>query len=113
MFSAVFTTAGVPALATLARLDITEIGRLSPGLLVCDVDALEVSPIEFLRQLRFVLPECLIVVYTGSVIQTWGLECHLAGANCLLAKTSSEANLALGIRRALRSGCYTDPRFAA
>jgi DNA-binding NarL/FixJ family response regulator len=113
MFSAVFTAAGEPALATLARLDVTELGRLAPDLLVCDIDALKVSPLEFLRQVRFVLPECMIAVYTGSEKQAWSLECQLAGANCLLSKASSEADLAKGIRGALRSGCYTDPRFAA
>jgi len=66
-----------------------------------------------LRRIRFVLPECVIAVYTGVMDRTWTRACHLAGANCLLSKDSSERDLAAGLRGALASGCYTDPRFAA
>ena len=113
MFSAVFKAAGAPALATLARLDVTELGRLAPDLLVCDVDELDVDPLEMLRRIRFVLPDCMIAVYTGVMKRTWGRACHLAGANCLLSKDSDERDLSEGLRGALQSGCYTDPRFAS
>ena len=113
MFGAVFKAAGELPLATLARLDVSELGRLLPDVLVCDVDATEKDPLELLRQIRFVLPECLIAVYTSSTERTWLVACHLAGANCLLSKGSDERQLSNGLRSALRSGCYTDPRFAA
>lgn len=112
-FRAAFKAAGVPALATVARLDVTELGKLAPSLLVCDVDDCNADPLELLRQLRFVLPNSMIAVYTGDMERTWGLACHLAGANCLLSKESDEPSLSRGLRRALKSGCYTDPRFAA
>jgi DNA-binding NarL/FixJ family response regulator len=113
MFSAVFKAAGEPALATLARLDVVELGKLSPDVLICDVDDVTSDPLELLRQLRFVLPECLIAVYSGIMEQSWGRSCHLAGANCLLSKSSGEDDLSEGLRAGLASGCYTDPRFAA
>lgn len=113
MFSAVFKAAGESPLATLARLDVPELGRLGPNVLICDVDASEKDPLELLRQIRFVLPECLIAVFTGSTKRTWGVACHLSGANCLLSKESSQRQLSKGLRGALQSGCYTDPRFAA
>jgi DNA-binding NarL/FixJ family response regulator len=113
MFSAVFKAAGVPALATIARLNVAELGLLAPGLIVCDVDGIDVDPLELLRRLRFVLPLCVIAVYTSSKKRDWGLSCHLAGANCMLSKGSTEHHLAVGLRAALRSGCYTDPSFAA
>ena len=112
MFSAVFKAAGESPLATLARFDVPELGRLLPDVLVCDVNGIEKDSIELLRQIRFVLRECLIAVYTGLTERTWGLACHLAGANCL-SKESDERQLAKGLRSALRSGCYTDPSFAA
>jgi DNA-binding NarL/FixJ family response regulator len=112
-FRAAFKAAGVPARASLARLDVTELGKLAPSLLVTDVDNCAVNPLELLRQIRFVLPESLIAVYTGDVDRSWGLACHLAGANCLLSKESDERALLIGLRGALESGCYTDPRFAA
>jgi DNA-binding NarL/FixJ family response regulator len=43
----------------------------------------------------------------------WSRECHLAGAGCLLSKSATRAELVVGIREALESGCYTDPRFHA
>lgn len=113
MFSAVFKAAGELPLATLARLDVPELGILAPDLLVCDVDATEKDSLELLRQIRFVLPECLIAVYTGTAKRTWVVACHLAGANCLLSKGSDERQLSKGLRWAIRSGCYTDPRLAA
>lgn len=113
MFSAVFKAAGETPLATVAGLDVPELGRLLPDLLVCDLDEAPVNPLELLRQIRFVLPDSLIAVYTGLVEREWGRACHLAGANCLLAKGSSEQQLSAGLRSALSTGCYTDPRFAA
>jgi DNA-binding NarL/FixJ family response regulator len=113
MFSAVFRAAGELPLATLARLDVRELGRLLPDVLVCDVDTTKKDPLELLRQIRFVLPECLVAVYTGTTTRSWAVACHLAGANCLLSKDSDERQLTKGLRGALRIGCYTDPRFAA
>jgi DNA-binding NarL/FixJ family response regulator len=105
--------AGEPGYAVVARLDVAALGKLAPDVLIADVDRLEVDPLEALRQLRFVLPECAIVVYTGGVESSWGRACHLAGATCVLSKESDESQLTTGLRRALQTGCFTDPRFAA
>jgi DNA-binding NarL/FixJ family response regulator len=113
LFSDVLKAAGELPLATLARLEVTELRRLAPDLLVCDVDGVGTDPLELLRQIRFVLPECLIAVYTGVMKRAWGAACHIAGANCLLSKDSNTPELATGLRDALSTGCYTDPRFAA
>ena len=112
MFGSVLRKAGQPALATISRLDVTELGQLHPTLVICDVDDLQIDPLEMLRRLRFVLPECLIVVYTGLLERTWCIACHLAGANCVLSKESSGIELSSGLRGAMQNGCYTDPRFA-
>src|SRR5487761_2447129 len=108
-FGAVLKAAGEPAPATLARLDVSELGRLAPDLLVCDIDDIDVDPLELLRQIRFVLPNCVIAVYSGDMHRSWGRACHLAGANCLLAKGSDERGLSDGLRGALSIGCFTDP----
>lgn len=112
MFRAVFEAAGESPVLTIARLDVSELGRLLPNVLICDLDASDRDPIEMLRQTRFVLPECIITVYTGVTKRSWIKGCHLAGANCLLSKESNGRQLAKGLREALKSGCYTDPRFA-
>src|SRR5271163_1159840 len=82
LLSAVLKGAGESALTILARLDVVELAKLAPGILIADVDRLEVDPIEMLRRLRFVLPECIIVVYTAVMEEYWVRDCHLAGANC-------------------------------
>ncbi len=113
MISDALRGAGESALASLAHLNVAELQRLGPDVLVCDVDGVEVDRLEFLRQLRFVLPECVIAVYTGNVVRSWSRACHLAGVNCLLAKGSDAHSLAIGLRAALATGCYTDAAFSA
>jgi DNA-binding NarL/FixJ family response regulator len=54
-----------------------------------------------------------MAVYTGRLEGPWSRACHLAGANCVLSKESDEKELAAGLRRGIRGGCFTDPRFAA
>ncbi len=112
LFTSIFNEVKPGAPVTLAPLNVAELGKLAPDVLVCDVDETEVDRLELLRRIRFVLPECVIAVYTGHVTRSWGLACHLAGVNCMLAKVANEHALCRGLRTAIRNGCYTDPRFA-
>jgi hypothetical protein len=48
-----------------AELDVRVLGTLRPDLLIADVDHLATDPLEMLRQLRFVLPACVIAVARG------------------------------------------------
>jgi DNA-binding NarL/FixJ family response regulator len=105
--------ADAPALAVVAPLRAVEIARVRPDLCICDLDFAESDALEFLRQLRFVLPVSLLAVYTSRLERTWAVSCHLAGANALLLKGSSEDRLGHGLSGMIQSGCYTDPRFAA
>jgi DNA-binding NarL/FixJ family response regulator len=98
---------------SVALLDVVMLNALAPDLLVIDIDSLTTDPLEALRQLRFVLPKCILAVYTSTLKHALLRECHSAGANCLLSRSSSEAELTIGLRRALWSGCFTDPRFLA
>ena len=113
MFGTALQMAGISTLPAIARLDVRELSQLAPSLLICDVDSVQVDALELLRQIRFVLPECLIAVYTGVVKSAWGVSCHLAGVNCVLSKDAGERALAHGLRNVLHTGCYTDPGFAA
>jgi DNA-binding NarL/FixJ family response regulator len=109
-----------PALAKLGRtlpvivpnVKVTELAHLKADLLVVDLDGLDVDPLETLRMLRFVLSSCMIAVYTDVLLEKWALDCHTSGANCLLSKASDRTHLALGLRRGLRTGCFTDPSFS-
>ena len=113
LIGAALKGAGEAALSIIARLDVAELGKLAPDILIVDIDRLEIDSLEVLRRLRFVLPECVIVVYTGTLQHSWSRSCHLAGANCVLSKESPESQLSVGLRSAIWGGCYTDPRFAA
>jgi DNA-binding NarL/FixJ family response regulator len=113
LLGAALKAAGEPGLAIIARLDVAALGKLSPDVLVADIDWQKVDALEMLRQLRFVLPECVIVVYTGTTTPAWGRACHLAGASCVLSKESGKALLVSGLQHAIQTGCFTDPRFAA
>jgi DNA-binding NarL/FixJ family response regulator len=113
LFRSVLQFDAQPALATVTGLDVTELGKLAPDLLVCDVDDIDVDELELIRQIRFVLPDCLIALYTGVTKRAWGRACHIAGANCLLSKDADRATLAQGVHEAMLSGCYTAPPFAA
>lgn len=105
--------AGESGCTIASRLDVATLGKLSPDVLIIDIDQLEVDPLEVLRQLRFVLPECIIAIHTASGASSWGRACHLAGANCVLSKRSDQSQLATGLRRVLQTGCFTDPRLVA
>jgi DNA-binding NarL/FixJ family response regulator len=105
--------AGEVGLTIVPDVNVAALGKLAPDVLVADIDRQEVDALELLRQVRFVLPNCVVVVYTGTVRRAWGRDCHLAGANCVLSKLSRKALLVSGLQRAIRTGCFTDPRFAA
>jgi DNA-binding NarL/FixJ family response regulator len=113
LLSAALKGAGERALATVAHLNVHELRKLKPEILVVDIDQLQTDTLEIVRQLRFVLPDCTLVVYTESKKLEWGRECHLAGANGVLSKHSNESQLASGLFHAIKSGCFTDPRIAA
>ncbi|MGB6517272.1 MAG: hypothetical protein WBE79_02050 [Candidatus Cybelea sp.] len=113
LLSAALKGAGEPSLAIVADLDVAALGKIAPDVLIADIDRIAVDPFEVLRQLRFVSPECVIVVYSGAVKRSWSRACHLAGASCVLSKESPERQLISGLRHAIRTGCFTDPRFAA
>ena len=108
MFSSVLARDGISAPPSVVALDVSKLRTAAPDLLVCDLDGLAADPFELLRRIRFVLPECVIAVYTNDVEREWSLSCHLAGANCVLSKIR-KPKLTKGLRHVMRSGCYTSP----
>lgn len=104
--------AGKSPITRVSRLNVAELRILAPDVLVADIDRVGTDPLELLRQLRFVLPDCVMMVYTADSNSTWARACHLAGANGLLSKASDESQLTFGMLRAIQGGCFTDPRFA-
>lgn len=97
--------------AILAAIDVKAIGTLDPHVLVLDVDALETDPLETIRMARFLLRSGVIAIITRRLEQSWGLACHLAGANCLLPNGCSEDRIAIGLMHGIRGGCFTDAAF--
>ncbi len=95
------------------HLDVRALGNLQPDLLLVDLDGLAVDPLERLRQLRFVLPNCVIAVISFDDRRSWALAAHKAGANAMLSADAPDADIAAGLNDAVISGCFTDPRFVA
>jgi hypothetical protein len=96
-----------------AGIDVPALGALEPDLVVMNVDAIVVDPLESIRMTRFVLQSSIIAVYTGRLGHSWGLACHLAGANCVLSNQAGDDRTTLGLLHGMRSGCFTDPSFEA
>ncbi|HEV3089675.1 MAG TPA: hypothetical protein VGX96_20915 [Candidatus Elarobacter sp.] len=111
--SAVLILIGSKPPIVLADVDVSSIGALEPDLLLLDIDELETDPLEAVRMMRFLLRSSVIAVYTGRLNRSWGLQCHLAGASCVLSKLASDDRTAFGLTHAMQSGCFTDPAFAA
>ena len=97
VLGAALKAAGEKGRTSKAGLDVREIARLHPDLLIADIDHLDVDGLELVRQIRFVLPSCVIAIYSENLHKAWALECHLAGANCILSKDSSVAELSAGL----------------
>jgi DNA-binding NarL/FixJ family response regulator len=109
--SAALTAVGYPIPKIVNGVRVTELGLVKPRVLVIDLDSLDGDRFELIRQLRFVLPDCNIAVFTANLAREWATKCHLSGANCLLAKTSDASRIAAGLKQARDFGCFTDPAF--
>lgn len=109
--SALLTGMGADLVTVAERVTIGALAPLRLDFLLIDAEQFELDPLETLRMIRFVLPNCVIAIHTDAGGSTWPFECHLAGANCVLLKGTAAADITTGIRRTLRTGCYTDPGF--
>jgi DNA-binding NarL/FixJ family response regulator len=110
--SALLVGLGAELVLVAERVRVGELARLRLDLLLIDADQFELDPLETLRMTRFVLPNCVIALHTDVAGLKWPFECHLAGANCVLLKGTTAVDITAGIRRTLRTGCFTDPGFA-
>lgn len=114
MFTDILRDLGKLGPAHVSRFNIAELSRLKPAIVISDVDdGTQATPLEMLRQLRFVLADSFIAVYTDTATRAWAVSCHNAGVNCVLLKSSTPAEIADGIYLGLQSGCFTDTHVAA
>jgi DNA-binding NarL/FixJ family response regulator len=107
----VLSEAGFSVVASLDTLSLDQIGRNEPHVIFVDIDFIEVDPISAIRQIRGVVPNATICVYTAGAAEGWAATCSRAGANCVISKSASPAEIVAGIQRALRVGAYVDRRF--
>ena len=98
---------------TITPLDVPMLVAMAPVMLVADIDARHSEGLEALKQLRFVMPDCSIAVFTDGARPRFARDAHNAGANCVLSKASGVRELTDGLRRAWETGCFTDPRFSS
>jgi DNA-binding NarL/FixJ family response regulator len=105
--------AGDVTAPVVVELDVRVLAKMRPDLLIADVDHLATDPLEVLRQIRFVLPTCVIAIVSNDDRRAWALDAHMAGANAVLSLQATDDDLAAGINDAVMNGCFTDPRFVA
>jgi DNA-binding NarL/FixJ family response regulator len=110
LFKEVLTRGGFDGPLNFDISAVAKIAQHAPRVMLVDLDNLQTDGLECVRQLRFVLPQCAIVVVSSDSRESWAAQCHLAGASGVLARNSMPRMLA-GLRRAVRHGCYTDPSF--
>jgi DNA-binding NarL/FixJ family response regulator len=105
------TDAGFDVIAPLHSLSLDEIGRNDPSVIFIDIDFIDDEPGPALRQLRHVAPDATICAYTGRTEEGWAATCTRAGANCVISKSATPAEIVAGMRQALRVGAFIDFRF--
>ena len=113
LFSDVLLMAGYDRPNRSEDLGVAKLGTYGPRVLMIDFDHLRCDKLESIRQLRFVLPDCAIAVVSSNLKRSWARQCHMAGANGVLSSQGGARALLAGLRRAVRTGCYTDPGFTA
>jgi DNA-binding NarL/FixJ family response regulator len=96
---------------TIALFDVAMLHALNPAVIVVDIDSMKTEPLEALRQLRFVLPNCALVVYAGRLTPSQLPALRNAGSNAVLAKGSSDAEVVAGLRCTTAGGFFSDPNF--
>jgi DNA-binding NarL/FixJ family response regulator len=103
--------AGFEVMAPLESMSLDEIGRSDPSVIFIDIDFIGNEPGLALRQLRGAAPDATICAYTGRTELGWAATCTRAGANCVISKSATPAEIVAGMRRALRVGAFIDFRF--
>lgn len=107
----VLSEAGFTVVMSLESMSLDELGRNEPTVIFIDIDFIEVDPISALRQIRDIVPNSTICAYTGRMDEGWAATCSRAGANCVIGKSATPAEIVWGIQRAMRVGAYVDRRF--
>lgn len=107
----ILSEAGFSVVTSLDTLSLDEIGRFEPAVIFADVDFIDSDTVVAIRQLRSVAPEATICAYTGRSDGGWAATCTRAGANCVISKSATPAEIVAGIQRALRVGAFVDGRF--
>jgi DNA-binding NarL/FixJ family response regulator len=110
LFKEILARSGFDGPQNFERLAVAKIAEHTPRVILVDFDHLQSDQLECLRQLRFVLPDCTIVVVSSDLKEAWAARCHRAGATAVLSG-SDVPRMAAALNHALQSGCYTDPSF--
>src|SRR5579883_483330 len=113
LYSRVLLEAGYDCRQRSSDVRVTNLRAYAPRVLMIDVDDMRADKLESIRQLRFVLPDCAITVVSSNLQGSWAMQCHMAGANGVLSSGSGARRMIAGLKSAVRTGCFTDPDFAA
>jgi DNA-binding NarL/FixJ family response regulator len=96
----VFSEAGFTVVASMEEVSADELGRSEPEVVLVDVDFLAEDAIDALRRLRALLPSATICAYTEHVDDDAATAFRRSGADTLISKLSSPAELIDSVERA-------------
>lgn len=103
--------AGFSIVTSLDSLELDEVGRVEPAIVFADVDFIEGDAADAIRQLRVAAPEATICAYTGHSDAWWCGVYARAGANCIISKAASPAEIIDGLAQALQVGMFVGVHF--
>lgn len=110
--SDVLARADMDVVRIATAFDLADIERAQPGAIFVDADFLDTEPVAVVEMLRTALPAALILAYVGDETQRFGDKLSAAGANGVLSKHSGVSEIVKGIRDAVATGTFIDPRLA-
>lgn len=86
-----FATVAPEMEINVALFDVEMLEALSPQIIVIDTDSMKSEPLEALRQLRAVLPQCVLLAFATSADAASNFQ--RAGATAIILKSSTDAEV--------------------
>lgn len=106
----VLARADMDVVRIATAFDLGDIERTQPSAVFLDTDFLDGEPVAAVEMVHGALPAAPIFAYVGDTTRGFVEQLTAAGASCILSKNSSPTEVVQGIRDALASGRFIDPR---
>ncbi|HEY8298360.1 MAG TPA: response regulator [Candidatus Baltobacteraceae bacterium] len=109
--TSILSSADLDVMRVTEYVDYSYMHRTAPDVVFADIDFFRNDAPSTIRKMRRQSPQSLICVYTSQMAASWAKLCHVAGANAVLTKLSTDSELLVAVRSTLAVGAYTDGRY--